>query len=559
MKIDVFIITMAASICFSSVFTVSAQERTVGLIINEGDASIGFTLFAPMPYTVTYLIDNNGLLVHTWESGYRPKLAVQIMEDGSLIRTGRPGGNPVFYGAGAGGLIHKISWEGSLDWEFEYSSDQYILHHDFEILPNGNVLMIAWEYKSAEEAIEAGRNPDLMMEGKLWPDHVIEVEPEGQSGGNIVWEWHIWDHLIQDFDLTKANYGIVGDHPELMDINFTLNLLADWNHANSIDYNEDFDQVLLSLHHQSEIIIIDHSTTTEEAAGHSGGRYGRGGDFLYRWGNQRVYRAGGEEDRKLFRQHDARWIEPGLPGEGNILVFNNGGGRPGGGYSTVEEIEPPVDSEGNYFLEPGSAYGPEEPGWIYMAENPEDFFSPNLSGAHRLPNGNTLICKGAGGEFFEVTPEGEIVWLYINPVNAYGPMNQGDEPENNNVFRVHRYLPDFPGFDSRDMTPGDPIERYPTDVADGIDEIPYAFALFSNYPNPFNAKTTLKYDLPNSADVTVDIYDLLGRKVETLVQGEQQAGRHQVVWDTKYAVTGIYFCRIRAGKNDEIRKMLLRK
>jgi hypothetical protein len=531
----------------------------MGLIVNEDEAFVGFTLFAPMAYTVTYLINNEGLLVHSWESEYIPRFAAQLLEDGSIIRASKPGINPVFVGGGAGGLIEKISWEGSLDWEFEYSSDQYLLHHDIEVLPNGNVLMIAWEYKSAEEAIAAGRNPELLSEGELWPDHIIEVEPDGPSGGNIVWEWHVWDHLIQDFDSTKANYGVVADHPELLDINFIYNQRADWNHINSIDYNEEFDQILLSFHHQCEIIIIDHSTTTEEAAGHSGGRYGRGGDFLYRWGNQQVYRAGDEHARKLFRQHDARWIEPGLPGEGNILIFNNGGGRPDGNYSSVEEIEPPVDSEGYYFLEPGSAYGPEEPVWIFMAENQEDFFSANLSGAHRLPNGNTLICKGQGGEFIEVTPESEIVWLYINPVNRNGPMNQGDEPEGNNVFRVHRYSPDFPGFDGRDMTPGEPIERYPTDLAEGIDEIPSASALFSNYPNPFNATTTIEYDLHNSADVSIEIYDLLGRRIETLVRGQQQAGHHQVIWDAGYASTGIYFCRIRAGEYDEIKKMSLLK
>jgi hypothetical protein len=545
------------SLCAPS-FT-QAQERTIGLIVNEDGTFDGYALFAPMAYTVTYLIDMEGLLVHTWESDYRPRFAVQLLEDGSLVRASKPGINPVFIGGGAGGLIERISWEGSLDWEFEYSSDQYLLHHDFEVLPGGNILMIAWEYKSAEEAIEAGRDPASMSDDELWPDHIIEVEPQGQAGGNIVWEWHIWDHLIQDFDSTKANYGVVADHPELMDINFYYNRQPDWNHINSVDYNEEFDQILLSLHHPSEIIIIDHSTTTEEAAGHSGGTYGRGGDFLYRWGNQQVYRAGDEQDRKLFRQHDARWIEAGLPGEGNILIFNNGGGRPDGSYSSVEEIEPPVDSEGYYFLEPGSAYGPEEPAWQYMTENPEDFFSANLSGAHRLPNGNTMICKGQGGEFSEVTPEGELLWLYINPVNMNGPMDQGDEPENNNVFRVHRYSPDFPGFDGRDMTPGDPIERYPTDLAEGIDEIPSSFAVHANYPNPFNAATAIEYDLPRPMFVTVEIYDLLGRRIERLVDGFQQAGPHTVVWDAERAATGVYFYRILAGEYDLTRKMVLLK
>ena len=541
-----------------------AQERTVGLLINEDDAFIGYTLFAPMPYHVTYLIDNNGLLVHSWECEDRPRFAARLLETGNLLRSSMRGENPDFPGGGSGGIVQEIAWDGSIVWEFEYSSDQYLLHHDIKNLPNGNVLMIAWEYKSGREAIEAGRDPDLLPSNKLWPDYIIEVEPDGQSGGNIVWEWHIWDHLIQDFDPAKENYGVVGDHPELLDINYDPRTGpnyggADWNHMNSIDYNQELDQILVSAHTQNEIYVIDHSTTTKEAAGHSGGRYGKGGDFLYRWGNPRSYGAGTEENRRFFRQHNARWIEPGFPGERNILVFNNGLNRPDGDYSTVEEIEPPIDDEGNYLLVPGTAFGPEESVWIYTAENPYDFYSMSLSGAHRFPSGNTLICDGQAGTFFEITSEEEIVWLYINPVNADGPVDQGDPPLENIVFWARRYAPDFPGFEGRDMTPGQPIEGYPTDVLEGFEEIPDIFAIFPNYPNPFNATTTIKYNLPNSADIIIEIYDILGRSIETLVNGQQQAGYHQGVWDAKDASSGMYFYRIQAGDYSEIKKMLVLK
>ena len=555
----VFFITLVAFVL------AGAQERTMGLLINEDDAFVGYTLFSPMPYTVAYLIDNDGLLINSWESEYRPSMAAYLLENGNLLRPGKLGGNDEFpFTGGSGGIVQEIAWDGSIVWEFEHASELYYPHHDIEPLPNGNVLIIVWEYKSGEEAIEAGRDPDLLSSGKLWPDHIIEVEPDGQFGGNIVWEWHIWDHLIQDFDETKDNYGVVEDHPELLDINFDPRPggnrgNSDWNHLNSIDYNEELDQLLLSSHTQYEIYVIDHSTTTEEAAGHTGGRYGRGGDFLYRWGNPVGYRAGDEEDRRLYGQHDARWVEPAHPGEGNITIFNNGRNRPEGNYSTVDEIEPPIDNEGNYILIPGLPYGPEEPTWVYTAEDPFDFYSQNISGAHRLPSGNTLICEGRNGKFFEITPEEEIVWLYINPVSDEGPMNQGDPPDNNNVFWTQRYAPDFAGFEGRDMTPGDPIERYPTDVAEGIDEIPYAYALFSNYPNPFNAATTIKYNLPNSADVTIEIYDILGRRVKTLVQGEQQAGYHQVTWNAPDKSSGIYFYQIQAGDFIETKRMLLLK
>jgi hypothetical protein len=243
---------------------------------------------------------------------------------------------------------------------------------------------------------------------------------------------------VQEYDSTKKNYGDVSNHPELIDINFGP-AKADWTHVNSVDYNEEFDQLLICSRELNEIWVIDHSTTTEEAAGHSGGNYGKGGDILYRWGNPQSYRAGNENDRQLFNPHDANWIEPGCPGEGNILIFNNQReleNEPNPSlrkYSTVDEIETPVDKRGNYYRI-GGAFGPVTPIWSYQDSDPHYFYSYHLSGAQRLPNGNTLICEGAKGKFFEVTPEKGIVWKYVNP---YGTPNH--------VANIYRYSKDYPG------------------------------------------------------------------------------------------------------------------
>jgi hypothetical protein len=105
------------------------------------------------------------------------------------------------------------------------------------MLPNGNLLMVAWQYKSEVEALAAGRDPASLSEGELWPDSVIEIEPTDNNGGNIVWQWHIWDHLIQDDDESKRNYGVVADHTELINLNYTLNSRVDWTHINALDYN----------------------------------------------------------------------------------------------------------------------------------------------------------------------------------------------------------------------------------------------------------------------------------------------------------------------------------
>jgi hypothetical protein len=423
------------------------QSNTVH---DEKNPFDGYALFAPAMSTTTYLINAGGEVVHTWNSDYNPRFAAYLLETGHLLRTAKMSVNPTFDAGGAGGGVEEIGWDGNVVWDFEYSTDQHCLHHDIEGLPNGNVLMIAWEYKTAGEAIAAGRDPALVTYA-LWPDHIIEVEPTGATGGNIVWEWHVWDHLIQDYDPAKENYGVVADHPELIDVN--LGVEPDWNHINSVDYNEGFDQIIISVHAFCEIWVIDHSTTTEEAAGHTGGNSGEGGDILYRWGNPEAYRAGDAADQKFFRQHDAGWIEPGLPGEGDILVFNNGAIRPGGEYSSVDEIVPPVDSNGNYSLVPGTAYEPKDQVWMYTADPPGDFFAMNLSGAQRLPDGNTLITDGPHGIFFEVTPAGDIVWEYINPF---------PNPIQNRTFKALRYAPDYPGLE---LLVNDPPER--PDTPDG--------------------------------------------------------------------------------------------
>src|SRR5207237_3318095 len=113
---------------------------------------------------------------------------------------------------------------------------------------------------------------------------------------------------------------------------------GNWTHINAVAYHPEFDQIMVSVHGFSEFWILDHGTTTAEAAGHKGGKYGKGGDLLYRWGNPQAYRAGKAADQQLFGQHNAHWIPKGLGGAGHVLVFNNGLGRKDGSYSSVDEI-----------------------------------------------------------------------------------------------------------------------------------------------------------------------------------------------------------------------------
>ena len=148
-------------------------------------------------------------------------------------------------------------------------------------------------------------------------------------------------------------------------------------------------------------------------------------------------------------------------------MFNNGRNRPDGAYTTVEELVPPVLPDGTYELDSSGIHGPGSSQIVYIGDEPTDFYASFISGAERLSNGNTIICSGPWGEFFEITPDGQAVWFYHNPDTSTGVLSQGDLPAmqggfstNNRTFRASRYELDFPGFANKDMSPGLPIEIY---------------------------------------------------------------------------------------------------
>jgi formylglycine-generating enzyme required for sulfatase activity len=488
--------------------TNAPTEQTIGLQQCETNACPGYTLVAPKHYTNTYLINLDGECVHEWTTGYEPGQSAYLLQNGNLLRACfvKHSGS---LGGGEGGRLEEYTWDGSMVWEFNYYASDYSQHHDIEPLPNGNVLMLVVEKRTYAELIQAGFNPALLnaeviSEGYLLPDSVIEVEPVWPSSGNIVWEWRVWDHLIQDYDPTKDNYGVVADHPELIDPNQDPKKQF-WNHMNGIDYNPDLDQVMLSVRGNNEIWVIDHSTTTAEAAGHAGGRSGKGGDLLYRWGNPRMYDAPGDE--MLLQQHDAQWIEPGCPGAGNILVFNNGLGRD---WSSVDEfVSPTPDADGNYALTTGQAYAPSNLLWTYTDPTPTNMYAEAISGCQRLPNGNTLICDGTHGKLREVTAAGDTVWSYVCPVDKQGPMVQGETPQldvrghqYNAVFKVRRYMPDYPGLQGKDLTSRGTIETYSGVDTDTDNDLILDVWETNHFQNTTTATASSDYDGDGVLDVT---------------------------------------------------------
>jgi hypothetical protein len=475
-------------------------------------------LIAPLQSFSTYLVDLNGKTVHEWKSDATPGNSVELLDNGHLMRTERVE-NSTFHGGGQGGRVRELAWDGSVVWQYDCSDAQRMQHHAVERLPNGHVLVIAWERRTGAEAIEAGRDPKSLG-SDFWPDMLLEIEPTPPSGGKVVWEWHAWDHLIQDLDKTKSNFGDVAKSPGRVDINADhrpaqlsaqereeqakLRKLGyasggddqddakqgdgprggprgmrdgDWMHTNAVDYNAALDVVILSTCNLSELWVIDHSTTTEQAKSSSGGSYGKGGDLLFRYGNPANYRAGGSSDQRTFGQHDVQWIGKGLPGAGHVLVFNNGSSATHKS-STVDEIALPA-SEADLRA---SLASKAEIVWTYTDPG---ISSGHISGAQRLANGNTLICVGETGRVVEVTKDGEVAWDYLNPLGGDAPMGgpggfrggppdgpggppDGQDPAGgrrgpppgrggpgggprgrmdmqHGLFRAPRYAPDYPG------------------------------------------------------------------------------------------------------------------
>lgn len=495
----------------SSLFFESSAQQTVGVFINKPEAFDGYTLFTPENSKETFLIDNCGEKVHSWISRYVPGNACYLMEDGTLLRLGRPP-----KGSGEDGNVEMIDWNGNVIWEYAPNQNYGLHHHDMELLPNGNILLIVRDAIKKAEVIAAGGSTTRAI---IFSEQILEVKPNIITGATtVVWHWRAWDHIIQDVDPTKPNYGVISEHPERIDVNYKDLNNADWLHMNGVDYNEEFDQIIMSVRGFSELWIIDHSTTTDEASGSVEGVYGKGGDLLYRWGNPQTYDQGTSFDQKFFDQHDTHWIPNSLVDAGKILLFNNRvGASQGNKYSTVNTVETPVDNNGFYSYN-GGAYGPADFDWTYTAPNPTDFYADILSGAQRLPNGNTLICAGDGGRFFEIDQQENIVWEYISPIDELGPITQNTGIRDNNVFRCTRYARDFKGFRCKALEPKGYIEIGSTIVCDQ----PPSHGNHQNegvqlriYPNPVTEYLTLEIDCELSKEefVGTRIYNQDGKSI----------------------------------------------
>ena len=401
-------------------------------ILLSQEAYEGYVIYTPGGGSggnnaTTYLKDTDGSIFNSWSHNRGPASMAYLVPgnepgfENTLLYYPCTVSNPTMQNGGVGGEVEIYNWNGNLLWEYTLSNETYQHHHDIEPLPNGNFLAIVWERFYSSDWSNMGRTSVNNSLNQMWGTAILEIEPNFETGeGEIVWEWHIWDHLVQDRGSQYgATYGSISDHPELMDINCGTvggnggpggQPHADWMHINAVSYNENLDQIVLSSRHKDEIYVIDHSTTTEEAASHSGGIYGKGGDFLYRWGNPQNYDRGNSSDNILADQHSINWIPNGYPGEGNFILFNNFHTN---NSSAALEFTPPMNADGSYTVPEDEPFGPSTYTWVHYG----GFYSEAQGGAFRLPNGNTLITEATSSYIFEIDENGNTVWEYDYPSN----------------------------------------------------------------------------------------------------------------------------------------------
>jgi len=496
-----------------------AQENTIGVTDITWDSTEGFTIFSSG--TRTFIINNCGQLIKEWESENRVSNSAYLLENGDLIRTGSVKDFGYFFG----GIIERFNWDGDLIWSFEINNDDYIQHHDIEPMPNGNILALCYNFKEPIDAWNAGAMDTL----EYWSTSIFELEPLENNQANIVWEWHLWDHLIQKIDSTRLNYQI-GNHPELFDINrmyfpndsiiptLYVDVGPDWMHMNSIDYNEDRDEILVSSRDHNEVFIIDHSTNSSEAAGHSGGEHNMGGDFVYRFGHNEFY-----------GQHDAHWVNRPDFDENAIIVFNNGFRHDESlrGYSSVDLFVPQIDTNGKY-----KHFEVDTFEVLLKLDDPEREYSEIMGSAQILDNNRILICNSTRRWFIEFDTTRNIKWRYVSPITSSGSNYQGNPTSSPVIFRAKKLPQDHLAFENN-WTIGDPIElNFNIDSCLGITPISttYITPEVKFYPNPSNQFLFLE---SNQTIKKLILYNTFG-------QIYTPKAIHENKWDIQHTPNGFY-------------------
>ena len=508
------VVAIALSVALSTLSAYQSHYGPSGVTYYDKAKSYGgYVLFTPLrpgpapdfKHNATYLMDMEGRIVHSWplpKYGYRIGNHAVLLENGHLLRRIVTDGleyewDPKWPGTdprkttGDTGRLQELDWDGKIIHDIVDKRSNYFHHHDFIKIFNKKLnaytfLSVASKGITHEEAIARGADPKKRKDYTSQPDGVVEFDLHG----NVIWEWNIADHLVQDVDPTKKNFGVVKEQQGKLDVNFGRGRGGDWIHINAMDYNDALGHIAIDNSTDSEVYIIDHDGTfvPNDPAASIALAAGPKGDFIYRWGNPSVSDSGegmsysedrgpSDGDQQLFFMHDVQWIRPTaytggppLPGAGHLLIFDNGTRHiaTGFAYSTLQEINPydgPME-KGVYVRQEKAGYRnvrvyqgnrrtSNQVVWLYASKDPASFWSRHISGLSRLPNGNTHATAATFGQIFEVTPGGEVVWEYKIPTTTEkGPVKLLADGDVAQAFLSYRYSADHPALKGRKLVPG---------------------------------------------------------------------------------------------------------
>ncbi len=463
------------------------QGPTELLYWDKTNTYSGYTWFGVRG--TTYLIDMEGHVAHTWPVGTNPHL----LTNGNVLDASNndPSGFPGFV---------EVDWNGSNVWSYLETRTNYAPHHDFLRMFNPKLnayttLYIANKSVSSNQCIAAGCNP---ANGQNYNTAQMDALVEVDMSGNVVWEWWFYNHLIQDYDATKTNYVGTGmsisNYPGRLNANITgMPVQSDWLHCNGIDYNQALDQIAVNSV-RGEFYIIDHGNTF--IAGNLSNSIAlaasAAGDFLYRFGDPARYNQGSPPsiltnwtesttgNKQIGGAHHISWIPAGLSGAGHFLIFNNAQNLfEHTQDSYAFEIDPYLNALTNdtaaYVNPPDAGYNTWQPPvantglnpkamskqivWSYQPKASHGMTSHIGGSVQRLPNGNTFICSDTEGHVIEVSPAGDAVWEYINPVASDGivKLKYDNWPMYNSIFRAFRIGTNDPALTGHTLTSGSTI------------------------------------------------------------------------------------------------------
>lgn len=347
--------------------------------------------------TTAYELNKDGSKGTIYNFDLRLGNDITLLENGNLLGIFKPAENAPFSFGGSGGVLRELGPNGTtVEWEYSVVTNNELAHHDLAKLPNGNVITLIWERIPLAQALTMGASTttDIFLE------KIIEINP---NNNEIVWQWKSWEHIVQDQFEDRDNYGNLRNNLNKIDINYNSSQAnGDWMHANAITYDERRDLIFISVNFYHEVWVVDHSTTTAEASGSTGGDQNKGGDLVYRFGNPTTY--DGIGTKFLDNVHHPNFS---MANNSQLLMFSNGGTVE---QSTVFEIAIPETLSLDADVD-------NSPQLLWDYTHP-DLFHGKISGAVKLENGNVLITEGDYG-FWEITPEKRIAWKYQGESNFW--------------------------------------------------------------------------------------------------------------------------------------------